>query len=157
VLSVFGGKITTYRKLAEAALERLAPSLPMGAPWTAHASLPGGDFPWNGAEILVHDLLRGYPFLAVEQAQRLVRAYGTRARSILGEAKRTEDLGRPFGAGLTEAEIAYLKREEWAETGEDVLWRRSKLGLHMSADERAAVEAYMLNGSGAQAASGGAR
>jgi glycerol-3-phosphate dehydrogenase len=76
---------------------------------------------------------------------------------MLGEAKRAEDLGRPFGAGLTEAEIDYLKREEWAETGEDVLWRRSKLGLHMSADERAAVEAHMLNGRGMQAASGGTR
>jgi glycerol-3-phosphate dehydrogenase len=157
MLSVFGGKITTYRKLAEAALERLAPQLPMAAPWTAQASLPGGDFSWNGAAALAESLVRDYPFLHETQALRLVRAYGTRARKILGDAKRPEELGRPFGAGLTEAEIDYLKREEWAETGEDVLWRRSKLGLHMSADERAAVEAHMLNGSGAQAASGGAR
>ena len=152
LLSVFGGKITTYRKLAEHALDLLE----VAGPWTAGAVLPGGDV-GQDFESFLHTLTARRPDLPPALLRRLARAYGTRARTILGEAKRAEDLGRPFGAGLTEAEIAYLKREEWAETGADVLWRRSKLGLHMTEAERAEVDAYMLNGHGVQAASGGAR
>jgi glycerol-3-phosphate dehydrogenase len=156
LLSVFGGKITTYRKLAEAALEKLASHLTIAAPWTANAALPGGDFSWDGAEALARALRRDFPFLGDTQALRLVRAYGTRARKILGQAKRAEDLGRDFGAGLTEAEILYLQREEWAESAEDVLWRRSKLGLHMSEDERAGVEAFLRGAPAAIPAMSGA-
>jgi glycerol-3-phosphate dehydrogenase len=130
ILSIFGGKITTYRRLAERAMEKLAGLLPRSAPrWTAASSLPGGDFPVKGYEAVVDALKQSYPFLTTPHARRLVRLYGTRAGKILGGARRAEDLGRDFGATLTEAEVRYLVREEWARTVEDVIWRRTKLGL----------------------------
>ena len=146
-LSVFGGKITTYRKLAEDALRRLAPHLPpprgLAAGWTGAHALPGGDFPVDGYETQVA-LLRGtHPFLAEAHARRLVRAYGTRAAVLLDGARDAAGLGRVFGADLTEAELRYLAREEWARTAEDVVWRRSKLGLRLSAEQVAAVDAAM--------------
>lgn len=147
LLSIFGGKITTYRRLAEAVLERLAPHLPerRGAPagWTARAPLPGGDFPVTGRVALAAELQRDFPFLGADQAARYARSYGTRARRFLDGAQRIEDLGHAFGGGLTEAELRYLHAGEWARSGEDVLWRRSKLGLHLSAAERDAVSAFM--------------
>ncbi len=144
LLSVFGGKITTYRRLAEAAMAKLTPHFAnLGAPWTAAASLPGGDFPWDGAPSLAAGLRRDYPFLAGPQARRLVRQYGTRARAMLGEARGIADLGRDFGAGLTEREVAWQMREEWAREPEDVLWRRSKLGLRLDAAGRAALAGFM--------------
>lgn len=139
LLNIFGGKITTYRKLAEAAVDKLHPS---GA-WTADAPLPGGDFPWDGAPDLAAQLCADYPFLTPDWAERLVLSYGTRARSLLGQARSVQDLGQDFGATLTEAELRYLRDAEFARTGEDVLWRRSKLGLHLSADQCDAVEAWM--------------
>jgi glycerol-3-phosphate dehydrogenase len=146
LLSVFGGKITTYRRLAEAVLDRLSDHLPSGRSWTAHAPLPGGDFPPEDAERLMARLRASYPFLSSGWARRLVRAYGTRAETILGAAKAPGDLGCDFGAGLTEAEVDYLVREEWARTADDVMWRRSKLGLHLGAEQRAALDAYMNAG-----------
>lgn len=146
LLSVFGGKITTYRRLAIRALELLAPDLPMldkRIGWTGSEPLPGGDFDVGGAYSLGEDLWRSHPFLDPAVAERLARAYGTRARALLAGSTKADDLGRAFGAGLTEAEIAFLRREEWAQTAEDVLWRRSKLGLHLSADQRAAVAAFL--------------
>ncbi|WP_348771497.1 glycerol-3-phosphate dehydrogenase [Azospirillum sp. SYSU D00513] len=146
LLSVFGGKITTYRRLADHALAKLAPHLPAvagGNGWSSDATLPGGDFPMDGVDALVAELSGRYPFLPHRPLVRLVRAYGTRARDILGTAKRLEDLGRDFGQTLTEAEVRYLMREEWAQTAEDVLWRRSKLGLRLTEAEARALDDYM--------------
>ncbi|MCW3474286.1 glycerol-3-phosphate dehydrogenase [Limobrevibacterium gyesilva] len=144
LLTVFGGKITTFRRLAEAALARLAPHLPAAqgnpAGWTAATPLPGGDFPVDGFGALVADLRRRWPFLSPELARRLARAYGTRAATLLGGAASAADLGRDFGAGLTEAELRYLARAEWAMCAADVVWRRSKLGLRMRAAEIEAVD-----------------
>ncbi|HWA46640.1 MAG TPA: glycerol-3-phosphate dehydrogenase [Dongiaceae bacterium] len=146
LLSIFGGKITTYRRLAEAALERLRPYIPTlegKRDWTDRESLPGGDFDVNGLPNLAQELVAAYPFVEAGFAGRLVQAYGTRARTVLGMAANMEDLGRQFGATLTEAELRYLMQHEWARTAEDVLWRRSKLGLRMTADNAAQVEHWM--------------
>jgi glycerol-3-phosphate dehydrogenase len=147
LLSIIGGKITTYRRLAEAALERLAVHLPsrsgMAAGWTGTMPLPGGEFDPDEMPALTQRLARSYPFLDAAHAARLVRAYGARAARVLGTAKSAADLGRHFGATLTEAEVRYLISQEWAITSEDVLWRRSKLGLHLTRDETAALEAWM--------------
>jgi glycerol-3-phosphate dehydrogenase len=144
LLSVFGGKITTFRRLAESALARLAPHLPepTGARpgWTAHAALPGGDFPIDGFEALVADLQAEFAFLPAATTRRLARAYGTLARSILAGARSEADLGRRFGADLTEAELRHLVRNEWATRAEDVVWRRSKLGLRLTRGEIEAVD-----------------
>jgi glycerol-3-phosphate dehydrogenase len=147
LLSVFGGKITTYRRLAEAALAKLGGHMPERisavAGWTARTALPGGDFPVQGFDAEVAALCADYPFLTAPHATRLTHAYGRRARQLLGAARTQADLGRMFGATLSEAEIRYLQRAEWAQTAEDILWRRSKLGLHMSPDEIAAVTAFL--------------
>ena len=144
LLSIFGGKITTYRRLAEAVLARLGPHFAgAGKPWTANASLPGGDFPVEGRADLTNQLVARYPFLTKAHAARLARLYGTRAERFLKGATSLADLGRDFGATLTEAELRYLAAEEWARTGEDVLWRRTKLGLTLSKSEAAAVDAFM--------------
>ena len=147
VLSIIGGKITTYRRLAEAVLERLAAHLParegLAAGWTGTTPLPGGEFDADVLPALTRRLARSYPFLSEAHALRLVRAYGTRATRVLGKAKSTADLGRQFGATLTEAEVRYLIDQEWAATAEDVLWRRSKLGLRLSPAETAALEGWM--------------
>jgi len=152
LLSIYGGKITTYRRLAEEALERLAPYLRSAAPgedlkakqgWTGKAPLPGGDFDVSAVAALAAELARNYPFLTPAHADRLVHAYGTRAKKMLGDAKSLADLGRPFGATLTEIEVRYLIANEWALTAEDVVWRRSKLGLLLSADEIAALDQWM--------------
>jgi glycerol-3-phosphate dehydrogenase len=139
-LSVFGGKITTARRLAESALAKLAPHLPTpraGRPigWTGRDPLPGGDFPRDGYAPLVTDFRRRYPFLGEDLARRLVRAYGTRTAEILGTATSLGDLGTAYGAGLTAAELAYLVRAEFARTAADVVWRRSKLGLRLGPGE----------------------
>ncbi|MBO6637815.1 MAG: glycerol-3-phosphate dehydrogenase [Roseitalea sp.] len=144
LLNVFGGKITTYRRLAESALARLTHHLPqMRDTWTARAPLPGGDFPIDGFDTLVGQLKTDYPFLDERWARRLIRAYGTDARTLLGDAKRAGDLGTDFGATLTEAEIGWLIEMEYARTADDVVWRRSKLGLRLSADQIAAIDAFM--------------
>jgi glycerol-3-phosphate dehydrogenase len=146
-LSVFGGKITTYRRLAEAALERLAPHLPKAIGqlrgWTGEAALPGGDFARDGAGALAERLRTTRPWLGGALAGRLVRAYGTEAEALLGGAGCLADLGTDYGAGLTEAELGYLAAREWAQTGDDVLWRRSKLGLRLDSAQRTAVGAAM--------------
>lgn len=145
-LHVFGGKITTYRRLAEAALAKLSSHLPgAGAAWTAGAPLPGGDFPVDGAAALAEALRRDYPFLTPGWANRLVRAYGTEAAQVLGGAKTAADLGRDFGATLTESELRWMIGREWARDAQGVLWRRSKLGLRLTPDEAAAVEDYMAS------------
>jgi len=149
VLSVFGGKITTHRRLAEAAMARLAPYFP-GLPgaWTAGAPLPGGDFPWDGAAALADGLRAAHPFLDAGRAARLVRLYGTDAARLLGGARTAADLGEDFGAGLSERELVWLRDREWARTADDVLWRRTKLGLRLDSGEAARVDAF-LQGAGA--------
>jgi glycerol-3-phosphate dehydrogenase len=141
VLSVFGGKITTFRRLAEAAMDRIAPLFPGLKPaWTASASLPGGDFPWDGFAALRDDLLRRFPFLTEATATRLTRAYGTRATEILGDAR---SLGRVFGADLSEREVDWLVQTEWARTAQDILWRRSKLGPRFAPEDVSALEDHL--------------
>ncbi len=144
LLNIFGGKITTYRKLAESALAKITPFFPKAGPeWTAGVSLPGGDFPVDGVAPLIQELRKNYPFLDDFWARRLVSAYGTDARLILGGAKSTEDMGKGFAATLTEHEIAWLMKKEYARTAEDVVWRRSRLGLRMSKTEIAELDAWM--------------
>ncbi|MFA6968857.1 glycerol-3-phosphate dehydrogenase [Bosea sp. (in: a-proteobacteria)] len=145
LLSVFGGKITTYRRLAESALEKLGPHASWAArpTWTVTGTLPGGDFPVDGFEAQVDAIATAHPWLARKTAARLVRAYGTRARDILVGADRVEDLGRHFGADLFEREVRYLMRAEWAKGAADVLWRRSKLGLRLTPEQQEALEAFM--------------
>jgi glycerol-3-phosphate dehydrogenase len=152
LLTVYGGKITTYRRLAEVALKRLAPYFKLGAPWTADAPLPGGDFPYDGVEALTARARGLWPFLTQANAHRMVRSYGTRLDRILGDARRIDELGERFGDELTAAEVRYLMRHEFAETADDVLWRRSKLGLRVGAEAEAALTRFMENGGGRAAA-----
>lgn len=147
LLSVFGGKITTYRRLAEAAIERLAPHADWAKKprWTVTGTLPGGDFPVTGFDTLTTSISAAYPWLQREIVTRLVRAYGTRARDILDGASSLADLGQHFGADLYEREVRYLMRAEWAERAEDVLWRRSKLGLRLSEAGARTLDAFMTS------------
>jgi glycerol-3-phosphate dehydrogenase len=141
LITIFGGKITTYRRLAEEAMARLAPFFPgAGRAWTANEALPGGGIGLAG---LGAELQARYPDLDSALLAGLLRRHGTRAPAVLGDATHRADLGRDFGAGLTEREVGYMCAQEWARTAEDVLWRRSKCGLHMTAAERAAVRDFM--------------
>jgi len=144
-MGIWGGKITSHRHVAEMAVDRLAERLnAIGGPCrTARTPLPGGDFPRNAQGNLIEALTVEYPFLSDRDAMRIGRSYGTRAARWLGNARNWNDLGRSFGAGLSEAEVDYLKREEWARTADDMLWRRTKLGLHMTAGEKAALAEYL--------------
>ncbi len=140
ILSVYGGKITTYRKLAEHALDRLGKVLALpGKPWTAHAPLPGGDMPDGDFAAFLWRASERYSWAPPEMLLRLARAYGTRIDRVLGAATSLDDLGRDFGGTLFEAELRYLVDQEYARTAEDVLWRRSKLGLHLPAEALQAV------------------
>jgi glycerol-3-phosphate dehydrogenase len=144
LLNVFGGKITTYRRLAESALEKLAPFFPQATgPWTARVALPGGDFAHNGVDALTAALRARFPFLSDYWAARLIRAYGSEAAAVLGEARTPADLGRDFGATLTEAEVRWLMTHEFARAAADVVWRRTKLGLRMTKEQIAALDAFM--------------
>jgi glycerol-3-phosphate dehydrogenase len=111
--------------------------------WTAQVPLPGGDFAWNALDAQVTQARQTWPFLEEHNARRLVQAYGTRIDRVLGTANSWEDLGIRFGADLTEAEVRYLTRHEWAESADDVLWRRSKLGLLFSDQEKDALARFM--------------
>ncbi len=149
MLSIFGGKITTYRRLAEEAVDRIAPCFADGlreriaatAGWTGRVALPGGDFAPADFPALVAALADACPGLGRREATRLVRYYGTRAETIFGGGS-VADLGRHFGHGLCERELDHMRAEEWAMTAEDVLWRRSKLGLHLDPAAIAAVDDY---------------
>jgi glycerol-3-phosphate dehydrogenase len=155
LLNVVGGKITTFRRLAEAALDKVSSHLPAAhrQPQAPHdAALPGGDFPVTGLAGLVADLRDRHPYLAADHAGRLACAYGTRADILLDGARGTADLGRRFGADLTEREVVFLMDREWAETAEDVVWRRSKLGLRMTTAETAELDDWMTSRRLAQAA-----
>ena len=162
LLSIYGGKITTYRRLAEEALKRLSPYLRGSTAgegkaredkaregkalegWTGNCPLPGGDMDVTGGDAaLIAKLRRSHPFLSAEHASRLAHAYGTRAVNLLDGAKSADDLGKSFGATLTEREVRYLMANEWAMTAEDIIWRRSKLGLRLTAGEIAALEDWI--------------
>ncbi len=144
LLSVFGGKLTTYRHLAEETLQKLKPWMDGAGPaWTRGAPLPGGDFPVNGFGSLKARIAGDYPGLPQGLIDRLARAYGTRSWLVLGDAKTLADLGVRFGADLYERETAYLVRHEWAREADDILWRRSKLGLRFTPDERAALAKWL--------------
>ena len=144
LLSVFGGKITTYRRLAESALAELKPLFPqMKGDWTREEPLPGGDMPRGGLVAFERDLAGRYPALPAAMRVALVRRHGTRTPRILGEAKTAGDLGTFFGHTLYAAEIDYLVAHEWAHSADDVLWRRTKCGLHLTVDQRNAVAAYL--------------
>ncbi|WP_342362139.1 glycerol-3-phosphate dehydrogenase [Terrarubrum flagellatum] len=149
LLSIFGGKITTYRRLSEEALEKLQRWLPASSEekegWTGREPLPGGEFPMEGRVALADELRRDFPFLSVRQAARYARSYGLKARDFLKDAKSAADLGRDFGAGFTEAEARYLMRSEWARDADDMLWRRSKLGLHLDTTQRAALADWIVS------------
>jgi glycerol-3-phosphate dehydrogenase len=144
LLNVFGGKITTYRKLAEAALAKVGqvfPDLPKD--WTAGVALPGGDFPVDQVATLVEELQRDYPFLTPYWARRLIRAYGTEAPQVLGNATSAADLGRDFGATLTERELDWAMRKEWVRSAADMVWRRSKLGLRLTPEQIRDIDTYI--------------
>ena len=144
ILNIFGGKITAHRKLAESALNKIAEFFPdAGKPWTAGAPLPGGDFPVDGVAALKDRLMSQYPFLNVHWASRLVKAYGLDAFNVLGDAKAAADLGQPFGADLTAREVEWLIEHEFAHTADDIVWRRSKLGLRLTTEEIAQLETWL--------------
>ena len=151
VLNCFGGKITTYRKLAESALDLIGEHFEnLPGKWTAGVPLPGGDFPVDGFEMVVGQLVGTHPYLDALHARRLVRAYGTEAVTLLADAKSYTDLGQDFGAGLTEREARWLMDKEYARAAEDIVWRRSKLGLKMTSEQIAALDAWMADQGGGQ-------
>jgi glycerol-3-phosphate dehydrogenase len=144
LLTVFGGDVTTSRRRAERAVSRLTPFYPMSPRWSATAPLPGGDFAWTRFDAKVDDARERWRFLTVDQARRLVAAYGTRLAAVLGDARDPAGLGPAFGPDLTGAEVRYLMTTEWARFPDDILWRRSKLGLTMLPADRDALAAFMV-------------
>jgi glycerol-3-phosphate dehydrogenase len=143
LLTLFGGDVTTSRLRAERAVARLTPFYPMSPRWTATAPLPGGDFPWTRFEAEVDRARERWPFLDEAEAQRLVAAYGSRLAAVLGDAGERADLGPAFGPQLTGVEVRHLMAREWARFPDDILWRRSKLGLTMTPADRDALAAFM--------------
>lgn len=144
VINVFGGKLTTSRRLAESVLEKIEGVLgKKGAPWTKDGTLPGGDFGPKSFDAEVRRLALDYPGLDKTLLTRLMRLYGTKARAVLGDAKAEAELGAHFGADLYAVEVDYLVAHEWARTAQDVLWRRTKLGLKVGPEDVARLEAYL--------------
>ena len=144
LVNVFGGKLTTHRRLAEEVLRRIAGILgERGKPWTHASKLPGGEFAPREFDLQLERLNALYPNLADRFLRRLARQYGTQAAALLGDAVRMSDLGENFGADLTRREVDYLVAREWACTADDVLWRRTKLGLRVTANDRARLETYL--------------
>jgi glycerol-3-phosphate dehydrogenase len=144
LVNVFGGKLTTHRRLAEEVMQRIEKVLgPRGKPWTKGSKLPGGEFGPREFDGQVERLNELYPNLADKFLRRLARQYGTRAATLLGGARRMSDLGQGFGADLTQREVEYLIEHEWARTADDILWRRTKLGLRVGAGDKVRLEAYL--------------
>jgi len=143
LITIFGGDVTTSRLRAEKAVSLLTPFYPMSRRWTAKAPLPGGDFAWSRFETEIDEARERWRFLSEDQARRLVSAYGSKVKAILGDAKARSDLGPAFGPELTAAEVRYLMQNEWARFPDDILWRRSKLGLTMPSADREALAAFM--------------
>ena len=143
-LSVYGGKITTYRKLAEAAMDKLTPWLGDATrKWTGTEALPGGDLPAGGQDAFLPQLVQRYPSMPEALLTALMQRHGTVALSILGDAKKPADLGENFGGNLYEREVRHLMENEWAQTADDILWRRTKAGLHMTPQQRARLAQAM--------------
>ena len=144
LLNIFGGKITTYRKLAEAALDKIAPVFGnTHGKWTAGVTLPGGDFPVDGVSALAADLMATYPFLTKPWVTRLIKTYGTLTRDVLGDAMDAVELGEDFGAGISQRELDWAIKNEWVRSAEDFVWRRTKLGLRLTPDQIARIDAYV--------------
>jgi glycerol-3-phosphate dehydrogenase len=144
LLNVFGGKITTYRRLAEGALAKLSPNFPEAkAAWTARVPLAGGNFPVGDVGRLTDQLQQSHPYLTPYWAARLIRAYGVEAAVMLQGSRSAADLGRDFGATLTEVEVRWLMTHEFARAAADIVWRRTKLGLRLSLAQIAALEDFM--------------
>jgi glycerol-3-phosphate dehydrogenase len=146
LLTIFGGDVTTSRLRAERAVSSLTPFYPMSPRWTANAALPGGDFGWTRFDAEVDSATERWRFLTEDQARRLLAAYGSRLEAILGDAKSRAELGPTFGPELTGAEVRYLMAKEWARFPDDILWRRSKLGLTMPSGDRDALATFMATG-----------
>ena len=152
LVNIFGGKITTFRRLSESVMKMIEKTLGRrGGQWTASAKLPGGDFPVTGFKALCGELGKAFPFLASDHVFRLARAYGTETRKMLAGIDSAAGLGRHFGGTLYEAEVLHLMDNEWARTAEDVLWRRSKLGLRLTQDQAAALNLWMIQAADAPA------
>jgi glycerol-3-phosphate dehydrogenase len=145
LLTIYGGKITSYRHVAEHAVDELAGYIPAlsGPRWTGKAPLPGGDFPTDGLAALIAEIRLAYPFLPPATADRIARAYGTDVKTWLGKAEGWDDLGGEIAHGLSAAEVEWMVAREWAQTSDDILWRRSKLGLHFTEAEAARVRACL--------------
>ncbi len=144
IISIFGGKLTTYRTLAEHVLKTLKPYFPrMQGSWTAEAFLPGGDLEGKTFEEFFKSVSNTYPWLPKELVRRYSESYGTLLHRVINRAQLLSDLGRNFGAGLYENEVNYLIEHEWAQTVEDIIWRRSKLGLRLSKEEIDRLKAYL--------------
>lgn len=146
ILSIFGGKITTYRSLAEQVLKKLKPYfITMGGPWTATAILPGGDINGKKFTDFVADVIQQYAWLPAKLIQRYAGSYGTQLHQLLKGLQSVNDLGQHFGGGLYEKEVLYLIENEWAQTAEDILWRRSKLGLFLTDGEVEKLQQYIYH------------
>jgi glycerol-3-phosphate dehydrogenase len=144
LLNVYGGKLTTYRRLAEEALDKVGEAIgAKGAPWTTSSTLPGGEFATHDVEGQMRQLSADFPFLTRRQVRRYLHLYGTCTRHLLGDAQSNADLGENFGADLTSREVDYLIDEEWVTSCNDILWRRTKLGLHMSDRDLRALQSYL--------------
>jgi len=144
LLSIYGGKITTYRKLAEAVLKKLKVYFPtMTANWTENAPMPGGDFAVDEFDNLVVRLKNDCPSLSDKHATRLVRYYGTHAFDIMKNIKDESQMGIRFGGDLYGCEVEYLMHNEWAKTADDVLWRRSNMGLYLTDEEKGKLDEWM--------------
>ena len=150
LLNVFGGKITTYRKLAEAAMEKLLVD-GKSSHWTAGVPLPGGDFAVDGRADLVRGLRNKYSYLDEAWAYRLVTTYGTDSFALLGESTQQAQLGQDFGASLCQKEVEWLMQHEFAQTVDDIIWRRTKLGLRLSPQQQQDIATWMLNQQGVSA------
>jgi len=143
LLTIYGGKITTHRKLAEAAMLEIGHFFGGRPPWTANSKLPGGEFSPEEFNAQVTEMMRRWPFLSVALAQRLMHAYGLRAERFLADAKSMDDIGPCFAGDLTAAEVRYVVNNEWAQNADDVLWRRSKIGLKATAEDCAAIDRFI--------------
>ncbi|OQW57998.1 MAG: glycerol-3-phosphate dehydrogenase [Proteobacteria bacterium SG_bin9] len=145
LVTVFGGDVTLSRRRAEIAVDRLTPFYPMSPPWTARTPLPGGDVSWQAIGDEAERVRERWPFLNAKEAARFVSAYGTRTGRVLGDARTRSDLGPQFGPDLTGAEVRYLMAHEWSRFPDDILWRRSKLGLSMPKAARDALAQFMMS------------
>jgi glycerol-3-phosphate dehydrogenase len=148
MINVFGGKITTYRRLAESMMERIEGLLEKSTEtnkgkWTKTAPLPGGDFAIDEFDVVCANLKIDYDFLTAAEARRYIKLYGTRAKDFLKNAKSYKDLGESFSNSLYQAEVEYLINTEWARTAEDILWRRTKLGLLFTDKEQQVLEKWL--------------